>query len=423
MPASLILYRTLTGLLHPILGPVLKQRIKVGKEEEARAPERFGRSAMPRPSGKLIWMHGASVGETSLLLSVANRLLARSPDLSILMTSQTLTSARMIAARAPQNIIHQMAPLDSPFSVRRFFKHWKPDAGVFAEGEIWPNLIHAARKRKVPLALINARMTDKSLVSWKRRRSLAKNLFGAFAFIGAADEHTALGLEEITGHPVDAIGNLKLSISPPRATQSDVVAWRAQIDQRPVLLAASTHEGEEAMAIDAFLQIRGVADNPLLIIAPRHPDRAPDICRLLEARELTLKQRSQNTTIGCEGPVLLADTIGEIALWMELSHSIYLGGANKPDVGGHNPIEPLQLKKPIFSGPHAFNFRDLMVTLEACDAVKIGEDADALAQFWRDCLSKDQPLTPDWRSVESVFESITTTLDATMAAIDGLLQE
>ena len=423
MSISLSSYRVLTSLLEPLSGVALSRRLASGKERSDRIGERRGLASAPRPDGRLIWLHGASVGETALLLDLFARLRARLPGLSALVTSHTLTSADMIAARAAPGVIHQMAPIDAPGAVGRFLDHWAPDAGVFAEGEIWPNLIFGAREHGVPLALVNARMTARSLAGWRKRASAAKELFGAFSFIGAADSLTASGIGAASGRTIDVIGNLKRAAAAPSSPPDIVAEWERAITRRPVLLAASTHPGEEDFVLDALSAVTRVGGEPLLILVPRHPDRAPDIVAMLKERNIAFKQRSTDGSPGCEGPVLLADTIGEMGLWLALCDAVYLGGATAEGVGGHNPIEPLKLEKPVFTGPHAFNFSDLMRDLSSTHAVAIGETSAALAAFFQPFVHGGAMIAPDWAAVRAIFDAVDATLDATLEAVETMIGE
>jgi 3-deoxy-D-manno-octulosonic-acid transferase len=215
--ATLTLYRIGATLLEPFAPILVRNRVKSGKERPERSGERFGRTNLARPGGALIWMHGASVGESRLLLDLFEALRTQRPDAYALVTTQTTTSADMIAASAPQHVIHQMAPVDGPRAVTRFLQHWRPDAAVFAEGEIWPNMLLGLKRGRIPAVMANARMTTRSIDSWNSRKSSARALFGAFQFIGAADRQTAEGLGRATGHEITTVGNLKMAarITPP----------------------------------------------------------------------------------------------------------------------------------------------------------------------------------------------------------------
>jgi 3-deoxy-D-manno-octulosonic-acid transferase len=385
--ASLALYALGTRIAEPVAPFLLEQRLKRGKERADRIGERLGAIKAARPAGALLWMHGASVGESRLLIDLFSALRAMRPDLSAVVTTQTLTSADMIAAWAPQGVIHQMAPVDAPNAVKRFLDHWRPDAAVFAEGEIWPNMLAGLRARSIRAALVNARMTTKTLRNWNNQRASAREIFSTFQFVGAADAATAGGLGEALGRRIDVVGNLKraATIDPPPADA--VAAWRRAIGDRPVLLAASTHPGEDELALDAFANVRKHKPDALLIIVPRHPERGPAIAALARARNFATQLRSADpATPQAATNVLVADTIGELLFWYAASDAIYLGGANATDVGGHNAIEPAQLGKQVFTGPHGYNFAETFEALGKAGALAIGATAQDLAAWWLDAL-------------------------------------
>ena len=419
---SFYAYRLLTRILAPAAQIILKRRASSGKEAPERVPERLGVASQERPSGRLVWLHGASVGETALLLDLWKALKSQHPDLSALFTSQTLTSADLFKRAVPSDAIHQMAPVDTPQYVRKFIKHWAPNLGIFAEGEIWPNLLTEAQTNDVQMALINARMTAKSLEGWAKRKALAAKLFNGFKFIGAADHQTARGIEALTGREVATVGNLKQAASPPSSDPLIVSDWKKKLGNRPIVLAASTHEGEEELAIQAFQILVTDYQNALLILAPRHPARADRVAHELKFAGLTFKQLSVEPQPGCSQPVLLADTMGDMPLWLALADGIYLGGANKPDVGGHNPMEAMKLEKPIFTGPHFYNFSDLMPSFIDAQAATIGETAEELSSYWRNCLSGQLP-PPDWNAVADIFKSVEAPMNQTLDALNCLLHD
>jgi len=382
--AALGLYSAASWAFEPLAGALLNQRVSKGKERSDRVGERLGQATLARPAGPLLWMHAASVGESRLLLDLFETLRAARRDLTAVVTTQTLTSADLIAARPTGGVLHQMAPVDGPRSVGRFLAHWRPDAALFAEGEIWPNMLRALKQRRIPAALANARMTAKSLARWRRWSGAAGELFGAFSFIGAADKTTAEGLSRLIGQEIGVVGNLKRAspVAPPDSAA--VASWRAGIGARPVLLAASTHPGEDEIALDAFVQVRAGSPSALLVIAPRHPARGADIAALARGQQLKAMLRSADRSQpGADIDVLVADTMGEMMFWYGVSDAIYLGGASVAGIGGHNPLEPAHLGKRAFTGPHGFNFQEMFDELAAANAVIIGRTATELSQFWQ----------------------------------------
>lgn len=418
MTASLALYQFGTRLLEPVAPFILQQRLRQGKERPERLGERFGFTDVERPHGPVMWLHGASVGESRLLLDLFAALRQRRPGLDAVITTQTLTSADMIAGAKQPGVRHQMAPMDAPKSVERFLDHWRPDAAVFAEGEIWPNMLAGLSQRRIPAALVNARMTDATLKSWRKRAMAAQEIFGAFGFIGAADAQTAISLMETLERPIEVVGNLKRAsaVEPPPA--SEVAAWRQAIGDRPVLLAASTHAGEDEIALDAFSEVRMRHLGALLVIAPRHPDRGGDIVELARGRGLTTQQRSQDRSPpALPVDVLVADTMGEMLFWYAAADGIYLGGAHKADVGGHNAIEPAMLGRRVFTGPHGFNFSETFEQLERAKALVIGETQGELSEFWLAELGGDAPAP----ALAEFFAEAGAPFEATLAAVLDLM--
>lgn len=418
MTASLSLYRLGTRLLEPVAPWFVEQRIKSGKERPERIGERFGLSEASRPGGALVWMHGASVGECRLLLDVFAAMRKRRPDIHAVITSQTLTSADMIGSSGAPNVLHQMAPVDGPGAVERFLQHWRPDAAVFAEGEIWPNMLAGLKAHGVPAALVNARMTQKTIRSWKRRAGAAKEVLSAFDFIGAADQATAEGLQAATGRKIGIVGNLKTATAVQGPSAVDVAKFREAINGRPIVLAASTHPGEDEFALDAFVEVRMRRPGVLMILVPRHPARGDAIVELMRGRGMTTQQWSKDkSSPGPEIDVLVADTIGELLFWYAAADGVYLGGATMEGIGGHNPVEPAQLGKRVFTGPHGFNFGETFETLEKAGGLKVGTAHQELSDWWLAELDAAQP-TP---LLGSAFAGAQEPFEQTINAVVAML--
>jgi len=383
MPLGLNLYRFATRMISPFLGVVFRRRARAGKEAADRIHERFAKALPERPDGILIWLHAASVGESQLQLELARRLLSQGLNpCTLLFTCQTQTAASLIAKALEREDVfqtrpcfQQMAPVDTPGHARRFLEHWKPSLVLIAEGEIWPNLLLQLEARDVPSVLINARMTEKSILGWMRWRKTAQRVFSSFDILIAADVQTQTGLRELSGRDVLCPGNLKSALPKPIVDQSALEKLRTSIGDRTTLLAASTHSGEEALIIDAWMKID---PQPFLIIAPRHPERGDEIDRLLSMTRAAVSRRSENDPLTAQTDILLADTIGEMGLWYGLADTVYLGGGHAPGVGGHNPLEALQLGKPVLTGPSVFNFRDLSERLLQFQGFSIVHDVDEL---------------------------------------------
>ena len=277
-PLPLVLYRLATAALEPLAPVLLRRRAARGKEDAARIGERLGHASLPRPAGPLVWLHGASVGETLSLLPLIDWLRARRPDLSLLVTSGTTTSAQVLARRLPNGAIHQYAPIDAPGALKRFLAHWKPDLAVLVESEIWPNLIGEAKAAGAKLALVSARMTSSSAAGWARAPATAATLVGGFDTVLAQDDASAQRLTAL-GARDDGRLNLKLAGEPLPVDPAALEAIQAAAGERPILLAASTHDGDEAMALAAYAKA-DPGHRALLVIAPRHPARAQDVVDL-----------------------------------------------------------------------------------------------------------------------------------------------
>ena len=387
MPLGLYLYKLLTFLIAPFLGAFFRRRSRDRKEDATRLNERFARDLTVRPDGNLIWFHAASVGESQLLLELARRFVARGVTTStFLFTCQTQTAARMVQkaldtdpAFEDVRSVQQMAAVDTSGASTRFLDHWHPNLAVFAEGEIWPNTLLSLQDRDVPAVLINARMTEKSTLGWMRWRKTSARVFGTYDVIIAADLQTKTGLEALSGRPVLCPGNLKSALPEPDVDTSELNAIREQIGERDILLAASTHAGEEALIVDA---LNALSPPPFLIIAPRHPERGDDVDALLSCTKLAVSRRSVDDPLTDRTDVLLADTMGEMGLWYRLADAVYLGGGHAPGVGGHNPLEALRLGKPVLSGPSVFNFADLSERMLQHDGFSFVEDSQDLAAHY-----------------------------------------
>ena len=417
---GLILYRAATVLAAPLAPWLLARRARRGKEDERRRGERLGRPGLDRPPGRLVWMHGASVGESLALLSVANALLTRQGALSVLVTTQTVTAARLLERRLPDQALHQFVPVDTPAAVAGFLDHWRPDLSVWTESELWPNLILAVGKRRLPALLINARMSERSFRRWRYLGTAAGRLLSAFSVImpGAAadgDRFRALGALR-----VGPAGNLKYAADPPPNDTMLEQALRAAIGNRPVWLAASTHAGEDEAVLAAHRHLAETHPTLLTVIVPRHPERGPDILALCRDAGLTATSRSGGALPDDSVSVHVADTIGEMGTLMRLAAVAFVGGSLIPH-GGHNPIEPAQLDVAILHGPHMENFADIVADLTAAGGAERVEDAPDLANRVSALLGNPDRRARMTRAAAAVVARQRGVLDAILAEIDLVL--
>lgn len=420
MPLGLYLYKFLTFLIAPFLGAFFRRRAKAGKENAARIHERFAKYIDTRPTGKLIWFHAASVGESQLLLELARRLdHSGLNDVTYLFTCQTQTAAELIAKTLSTDPVladlptkQKMAPVDTKGSARRFLDHWHPELAIFAEGEIWPNQLLQLEARDIPAILVNARMTEKSTLGWMRWRETAKTVFSTYDLMIAADVQTKTGLEALSGKSVINPGNLKSALPAPSVDEDLLQTLKDAIGDQDVFLAASTHAGEEALIIDAYPKLK---PRPLLVIAPRHPERGDEVDALLSCTKFRVSRWSETRAIPPGTEILLADTMGEMGLWYRLAGSVYLGGGHAPGVGGHNPLEALRLAKPILTGPSVFNFSDLSERLLPHGGFAIVDDTDALISAY--------PPGPVSDAMKDALETDAKgPMSATLTALDPILE-
>jgi 3-deoxy-D-manno-octulosonic-acid transferase len=375
----LALYAAATGLLEPLAPSLLRRRARAGKEAPDRLSERLGRPALPRPDGTLVWLHGVSVGESLSLLPLIAALRTAQPGLNILVTSGTVTSAQVLARRLPSGVIHQFAPVDAPGAAGRFLDHWRPQAGLFVESELWPNLIVAAKARGVRLALVSARMTQASADGWARAPATARALLGAFDLVLAQDGDTEARLARL-GATLGPRLNLKLVGEAPPVDPASAAALKAGLAGRKTMLAASTHPGEERLIGGAFRD--AIAEGPpaVLIVAPRHPERGPEVAADLQAMGFTVARRSAGEALGSRTTAYVVDTLGELGAFYVTADAVVMGGSFVTGVGGHNPLEAARLQAAIVTGPQAFNARDIYAAMFAEAAAIEAADADALAR-------------------------------------------
>jgi len=367
-------------LAAPTLHLHLRLRARRGKEDPDRLAERWG-DAASRPPGRLFWVHAASVGEMLSALPVIAAMAAGDPALRFLVTTGTRTAATLLPRRLPPElaarVVHRYAALDVPAWVARFLDSWRPDAAAFVESELWPNLLAAAHRRRIPLALVNARLSAGSAARWRRwAPGLAARLLGGFRLVLAQSVADAERLRALGAAGVTAPGNLKFAAPPLPAEPDTLAALRAAIGERPVWLAASTHPGEEAIAAAAHRALLLAHPRLLLVLAPRHPERGAVLAASLGAG---VARRAAGELPTSATAIYLADTMGELGLFYRIARVALVGGSLVPH-GGQNPLEPARLGCAILVGPHTANFADPVARLLAAGgARRVAADSEALA--------------------------------------------
>lgn len=379
-----------TRFAAPALRLALLWRAHRGKEISTRLAERRGIDPMPRPAGPLLWLHVASVGEMVSVLPVIDALATRAPNLHVLLTTGTVTSARLLERRLPElglqhRVIHRFAPLDVPQWVARFLNHWRPDVAGFVESELWPNHLAGCRALTVPLLLINARLSPRSFARWRRVPRLARTMLNAVTDVQAQSAADAARFIALGARQVSTPGNLKFATPELPVDPTELARWQTHLFDRPVWLAASTHPGEEA-AIRAAHDILVVTHPDLLtILVPRHPERGAAIAT--DSRHVTAR-RSLGEAPPEEAGIWIADTLGELGLFYRLAPIVFIGRSLAAPGGGQNPLEPARLGCAVAAGPYMANFADIAASLERDGALTRVPDAAALAG-WVDDMLRD----------------------------------
>jgi 3-deoxy-D-manno-octulosonic-acid transferase len=410
------IYRTLTSYARPVAPLLLGLRARRGKEEPLRRNERLGQPCIKRPPGRLAWFHAASVGETNAVLPLIAALAQERPSLSFLLTTGTVTSAKLAAGRLGPRAIHQYAPLDAPQYVASFLEHWRPDLAVFTESEIWPNLILESSARGIPLALVNGRMTKRSFRRWRRNPSFAIPLFSRFDLVLAQNEALARRFAILGAPGAVSAGNLKVDAPPPVVDDVELDHLRAALKDRPILIAACTHEGEEAVVADAHQQLAASVAGVLTILAPRHPQRAGGIAEMLKGRGLKVARRTLGQLPDRASDVYLADTIGELGMLYKLAPVAFIGGS-LVDRGGHNPVEAMRLGAVVLVGPHWQNAQDAYrVLIKGGGAIVVRSAAD-IADAARRLLGDAGELDRMRGHAEAALATISGALPRTIAAL------
>jgi len=425
-PPALRLYRAATAALALFAPLILRQRVKAGKEDPARLGERLGRASAPRPPGPLVWLHGASVGESLSHLPLVELLRKARPDIHVLVTSGTATSAEILSRRLPEGATHQYVPLDTPRAVRRFIRHWRPGLGVFIESELWPNLLLEAKQSGARLALLGARVSASSARGWDRAPQSAHALLSVFDLVLAQDERTQVWLEG-RGGLVSGELDLKQASAPLPFDASALAALKEMVGQRPLVVAASTHAGEDEIIVAAFIRaVRAArpvkaAAKPLLVLIPRHPDRGAALAESLSGRRLVVFRRSAGDAPTDAADVYIADTLGELGLFFRAARLVIMGGSFLPEIGGHNPLEPARLGAPVVSGRAVYNFERTYEGMWSAHAALPADGEDDLADLMANLLGHPERAREIGLRAKAYCERGDKALEAAWTALKPLL--
>jgi 3-deoxy-D-manno-octulosonic-acid transferase len=418
LPMTLRVYQKLSSAVVPLSPALFKRRLKQGKEDPARIGERRGISKDVRPHGPLVWIHGASVGEVLAAAALIEKL--RALNIRILLTSGTVTSAAVVAKRFPADIIHQYVPYDSPRYIARFLDHWRPSLALFIESDLWPNLILSSAARRLPMVLINGRMSHRSFPRWRRVARTISALLGRFDVCLAQSRIDAERFAALGSRNVITTGNLKLDVPAPPADSAKLERLMSVTRGRPIIVAASTHPGEEDMLLEAHRALAGFFPSLLSVIVPRHPDRGETIARAIAASGLHVALRSREELPTATTDIYVADTIGELGLFYRLAPIVFMGGSLVPR-GGQNPIEAVKLGASVVHGPHVFNFTDVYEALDNAGGAKRADTQEALVKQLGQLLADPAARELSVAASERVVEQLGGALDRTLAALEPYL--
>ncbi len=418
LPMTLRVYRGLSTALAPLAPVWINRRLKQNKEDPARTDERRGISALARPAGALVWVHGASVGEVLAAAALIERL--RGSGFSILLTSGTLTSAEIVARRFPADIIHQFIPYDSPAFVARFLDHWQPDLALFIESDIWPNLVLSAAARRLPMVLINGRMSQRSFPRWQRFSATIEALLGRFDICLAQSDTDADRFAALGSRNVRVTGNLKLDVAAPPVDAARLETLLAATRGRPVVVASSTHPGEEEILLETHRTLAAFFPGLLTVIVPRHAHRGEAIARMIAVSGAQVALRSREELPTAVTDIYVADTMGELGLFYRLSPVVFMGGSLVPH-GGQNPIEAVKLGASIVHGPHVFNFTDVFAALDAAGGARQADSSEQLVKQFGQMLGDTAARNASIEAAQQVVSRLGGALERTLAALQPYL--
>lgn len=418
--ALLPLYRLATTLGLPAINVLLRRRRAMGKEDPARAQERRGKATRPRPDGSLLWIHAASVGESLSILPLVARLAETRPALRVLVTTGTVTSAALMSQRLPRGAVHQFIPVDRPAWVRAFLDHWQPDAALLVESELWPNLVTEIHARRIPAALVNGRVSERSFRRWRRVPGFIGPMLSGFALVLGQTPEDAERFARLGAANTGCAGNLKFAAGPLPVDELELARVRKAVAGRTVWLASSTHPGEEEQIAVAHASLAVKHPDLLTVLIPRHPARGDAIVKLLADAGLASARRSEGAELTPGTAVYLADTMGELGLFFRLAGVAFVGGSLVRR-GGQNLLEPAHLDCALLAGPHTFNFAEIAARMRETGALIQVHGAADLAVEVAKLLADPDARTRRAGAARAAAEGEAGVLEALMVQIEPLL--
>ena len=415
LPLTLRAYRALLAAAAPLAGVLLSHRLKRGKEDPERLSERRGEAAVARPAGPLVWVHGASVGEIAAVIPLIERIVSK--EFNVLVTSGTVGSAQLCEQRLPASVVHQFVPWDSPRFIARFLDHWRPDLALFTESDLWPNLIVMSSERRIPLILVNGRLSERSFNRWRYAPATIAALLRRFDLCLAQSPAYAARYRDLGAPRIATTGNLKLDVPEPPAERDSLRALQSAVGERTIIAAASTHAGEETALIEAHRRLQNSFPQLLTLIAPRHPHRGRGIAEIASAGGLSAALRSHGRLPDGNDDIYVVDTLGELGLVYRLAPIVFVGGSLASH-GGQNPVEAIKLGAAILHGPHVWNFAEIYSALDAAHGAEQVTDVGKLTARVGAWLTDAAERTKVVTAARATIARLGGALDRTLAALD-----
>ena len=416
----LTLYKILIYLSYPYVYLLLRCRKKKGKEDKERFCERLGYTKRPRPDGDIIWIHGSSVGETLSILPLVDRILEEDESVHVMVTSGSVTSAALLEKRLPHRAFHQYIPVDLPTCTKRFVEYWKPRSVLWVESEFWPSILSNIHIRKIPLILINGRISDKSFRGWQKLPEFIKAILGMFSLALGQSQHDAERLTSLGATNVHCEGNIKFAAQPLPYDAEKLEQIKAQIGNRKLILVANTHHNEEERFIPIYKNLLKDISDLLMIVSQRHPHRGENIEKSMQDARLRTARRSTNEDITTQTQVYIADTIGEMGIFYRLSPIVFIGGS-LINHGGQNFFEPMHFGDAVLVGPNMHNFRlPMKLAMEAQAVIQVNDEQE-LEEKLRLLLTDNNMLEAQSMNARTFIKNQNQVLDRIFARIKEFL--
>ncbi|MDR3164507.1 MAG: hypothetical protein LBU13_02925 [Synergistaceae bacterium] len=423
---TLSIYKVLTFLAGPIARPLLSIRAARGREsaDPVRRAERRGTSSLPRPEGTVFWFDAVSVGESNSAIPMIDFVLEEFPRSSVLVTTTTVTGARNMETKlASRRAFHQFLPLDRRAYADRFLDYWRPSAGFFIDSDFWPNMLLSAHERRIPLILLNGRVSNRSYERWMRHRAASSRLMGTFAYALAKSDGDAGKLSDMGIASVECVGNLKYGVPPLPCDAARVAEIASAAGGRASWMASVTHRGEDEHILKAHKTIRDKFPEALLVIAPRHPERGGEILELARSFGFAAALESSGDKIARPNSVYISDVLGGLAPYYKYFDIVFIGGSLLENMDGQNPMEAARLNTAILSGSNVDSFLETYDILKRADAVTMVTDAKSLSEQVASLLSQPALLTEMKARAKSTAEREAAVLDRAKGKLRAKFRE